>query len=43
MQLLGRDNGEAGAEIEAHLMAEDRARPGASTVALGRALVEDFL
>ncbi len=43
MQLLGGDQRKAGGEIEAHLMAEHRARAGAGAVVLFRAVGEDML
>ena len=41
VDLLGGDQREAGAEVEAHLVAEDRERAGAGAVGLLDALVED--
>ena len=43
VQLLGRDEREALAQVEPHLVAEDAARAGARAVALVDALVEDPL
>ena len=40
VQLLGGDEREAGTEVEAHLVAEDRQRAGAGAVALLRAVGE---
>src|SRR5690606_14805295 len=41
MYLLGRDQGEALAQVEPHLVPEDAPRPGAGPVGLGGAVVED--
>ena len=41
VHLLGRDQREAGGEVEPHLVAEDAAGPGAGAVALLDAVVED--
>ena len=41
MQLLGRHHRKAVGEIEAHLIAEDRARPGTGAVAPVGALGKD--
>jgi hypothetical protein len=41
VDLLGREQGEARAQVEAHLVAEDRKRAGAGAVGLARAVLED--
>ena len=43
MQLLRREHGEALAQVETHLAAEDAARAGAGAVAPVDAVVEDVL
>ena len=41
MHPLGGQQRETTGEVKAHLVAKDRARAGAGTVGLGRAVVED--
>ena len=39
VQLLGREQRKSGAEVEAHLVAEDRQRSGARTIVLALTVV----
>jgi hypothetical protein len=43
MQLLGGQHGEAGRQVESHLVAEDAERAGPGPVGLGPSLLEDVV